>query len=127
MSFWALCVGQVRSLGSQGLGLAHRLGSRQGPDFWGSRQRKDGTKPYPGGKGSSSGPLRRKTRDETQVPRGPTPTMVGDMPLCAVSAPWEQQSGKGGIPVTGSPGLLSVSALGRIRRRLFVEEGSLCQ
>lgn len=42
---------QVRSLGSQGLGLAHRVGSRQGPDFWGSRQRKARTKLYPGGWG----------------------------------------------------------------------------
>lgn len=38
--------------------------------------------------------------------------MVSDMPLCAAAAPREQQSGKAGIPVTGSPELLSASALG---------------
>lgn len=53
--------------------------------------------------------------------------MVSDMPLCVASAPWERQSGEAGIPVTGSPELPSVSALGRIKRRLSVEEGSPCQ
>lgn len=111
---------QVRSLGSQGLGLAHTVGSRQGPDFWGSRQRKARTKPYPGvgGKGAVQAPSGGGQETLRRCPVAPPPqsghsiALVSDMPLCAVSIPWEQQSGKAGVPVTESPELLSVSALG---------------
>lgn len=115
-------------LGSRWLGLAHRTGSRQGPDIRGSRQRRAGTKPYPQGWGQSKAPPEEDKRT-TQVPCSPPPqsghliAMVSDMPLCIASVPWEQQAGMAGIPVMRSPEPLSV--LGEsIRRGLFVEEGS---
>lgn len=74
------------------------------------------------GGGGCPRPLRRKTRELHRCPATPPPqsghsiAVVSDMPFCTASVPWEQQAGKVGIPVTGSPELLSVSVLGSIRR-----------
>lgn len=104
-------------LGSPWLGLAHRTGSRQGPDVGGSRQRRAGTKPYPRGWGQSKAPPEEDKRT-TQVPCSPPPqsghliAVVSDMPLCIASVPWEQRAGMAGIPVMRSPE--------RIRRGFFL-------
>lgn len=88
-------------LGSPWLGLAHRTGSRQGPNVGGSRQRRAGTKPYPQGWGQAKAPPEEDKRT-TQVPCSPPPqsghliAMVSDMPLCIASVPWEQRAGTAG-------------------------------